>query len=45
MNNKLILKLTSGVLLFTMVAYTTPVFALTKDETVYSKLDTTRKNI
>lgn len=45
MNNKLILKMTSGALLCTMVAYTTPVFALTKDETVYSKLDSSRKKL
>lgn len=36
---KMITKLTSGVLLCTMLTYTTPLFAFTKDETVYSKLD------
>lgn len=35
MNKKII----SGVLLCTMLAYTTPVLAFTKDETVYSKTD------
>lgn len=39
MNNKVILKITSSMLLCTMFAYTSPVFALTKEETVYSKLD------
>ena len=33
------LKIISGALLLTMTAYTAPVFAYTKDETVYSKLD------
>ena len=42
MNNKMILKLTSSALLCSMFAYSVPVFALTKDETVYSKLDTSR---
>lgn len=37
MNKKVISKITSGVLLCTMLAYTTPVLAYTKDETVYSK--------
>lgn len=37
--NKFFTKLTSGVLLCTMITYTTPLFAFTKDETVYSKLD------
>lgn len=32
-------KIISGALLFTMSAYTLPVFAYTKDETVYSKMD------
>lgn len=36
MNNKII-KITSSLLLATMVAYTTPIFAFTKEETVYSK--------
>lgn len=39
MNNKIISKITSGVLVCTIFAYCTPVFAFTKDETVYSKLD------
>lgn len=39
MNKKII----SGVLLCTMFAYTTPVFAFTKEETVYSKIDNKRK--
>lgn len=38
MNYKFVLKLTSGVLLGTILLYTSPVFALTKEETVYSKL-------
>lgn len=33
------LKIISGALLLTMTAYTAPVLAYTKDETVYSKLD------
>lgn len=41
MNHKFVLKLTSGVLLGTMLVYTSPVLALTKEETVYSKWDTT----
>ena len=32
-------KIISGVLLCTMVFYTMPVMAVTKDETVYSKID------
>ena len=39
MNKKFISKITSGILLCTMVAYGAPVMAYTKDETVYSKLD------
>ncbi len=39
MNKKII----SGVLLCTMLAYTTPVLAFTKDETVYSKIDANGK--
>ncbi|MBR3133057.1 MAG: hypothetical protein IKG42_03170 [Clostridia bacterium] len=39
MNQKIIKKLTSGVLLVSMAAYTAPVLAFTKDETVYSKFD------
>lgn len=40
MNNKIISKITSGALLITVFAYTTPVLAYTKDETVYSKINT-----
>lgn len=39
MNHKIISKITSGALLCTMVAYTAPVLAYTKDETVYSKIN------
>ena len=39
MNNKIVSKVTSGILLGTMLVYTTPVLAFTKNETVYSKLD------
>ena len=39
MNHNLIKKLTSGALLISMAAYTAPILAFTKDETVYSKLD------
>ena len=41
MNKKLVLKIVSGLTLCSMVGYTLPVFAYTKDETVYSRLDTT----
>ena len=44
MNKKVISKITSSVLLCTMFAYTTPVFAFTKDETVYSKIDSNGNN-
>ena len=44
MNNKVISKIVSGTLLCSMVGYTLPVFAYTKDETVYSKLDTSGSN-
>ena len=44
MNNKVILKIVSGTLLCSMVGYTLPVFAYTKDETVYSKLDASGSN-
>jgi len=37
--HKMISKITSGVLLCTILAYTAPVFAYTKDETIYSKLN------
>lgn len=39
MKQKMVFKLTSGVLLGTMLLYTSPVLAFTKEETVYSKLD------
>lgn len=39
MNKKIISIITSSILLCTIIAYTTPVFAFTKDETVYSKID------
>ena len=39
MNKKIISRITSSILLCTIIAYTTPVFAFTKDETVYSKID------
>ncbi len=44
MNNKVISKVISGTLLCSMVGYTLPVFAYTKDETVYSKLDNEGNN-
>ena len=44
MKNKIISKITSGILLFTMTAYTAPVFAYTKEEMVYSKLDNSGKS-
>ncbi len=43
-NNKMISKVISGILLCSMVGYTLPVFAYTKDETVYSKLDSNGDN-
>lgn len=43
-NNKVISKVISGTLLCSMVGYTFPVFAYTKDETVYSKLDSDGNN-
>lgn len=39
MNKKIITKITTSALLCTMFAYTTPILAYTKDETVYSKMD------
>lgn len=44
MNSKIITKVTSGILICTILTYTTPVFAYTKDETVYSKLDSSGSN-
>ncbi|MCI8273593.1 MAG: hypothetical protein HFJ55_05890 [Clostridia bacterium] len=40
MNKKIIKKTTAGILLFTMFIYTTPILAYTKNETVYSKINT-----
>ena len=45
MNRKLKAKITSSVLLCTMLTYTSPIFAYTKEETVYTKVDNTRKRI
>lgn len=42
--NKKITKLTSTILLTTMLAYTTPILAFTKEETVYSKINTKGEN-
>ena len=39
MKSKIITKLTSGLLLCTMFAYTMPVLAYTKEEKVFTKLD------
>lgn len=45
MNNKIFSKVISSVLLCTILTYTTsPVFAYTKDETVYSKLNQNGEN-
>ena len=44
MNSKLVSKIVSGTLLVSMVGYTLPVFAYTKDETVYSKMDNAGTN-
>lgn len=44
MNNKKITKLTSTILLTTMLAYTTPILAFSKEETVYSKINTKGEN-
>lgn len=44
MNKKVILKLVAGTLLCSMVGYTLPVFAYTKEETVYTKLDSNGNN-
>lgn len=41
MKHKITSTILSFVLLFTIFAYTTPVLAFTKDDTVYSKLDST----
>lgn len=42
--NKKITKLTSTLLLTTMLAYTTPILAFTKEETVYSKINEKGEN-
>ena len=39
MSNKIISKIISGAILCSMITYTIPVLAYTKDETVYTKLD------
>ena len=44
MNNKIMSKIVASTLLVSMVGYTIPVFAYTKDETVYSKLDASGNN-
>lgn len=44
MNKKIVSKIVSGTLLCSMIGYTIPVFAHTKDETVYSKLDSSGNN-
>ena len=38
------IKITSSILLLSMLAYTMPVFGYTKEETVYSKIDASGKN-
>lgn len=44
MNKKVISKLVAGILLCSIVCYTLPVFAYTKEETVYTKLDSKGNN-
>lgn len=44
MNHKVIKKIVAGTLLCAMASYTLPVFAYTKEETVYTKLDCTGNN-
>lgn len=44
MNSKIKTKIISSTLLCTMCAYTVPVFAFTKDETVYSKINSRGEN-
>lgn len=44
MNKKIISKLVAGTLLCSMVGYTLPVFAYTKEETVYTKLESNGNN-
>lgn len=44
MNKKVVAKVISGTLLCSMLGYTIPVFSYTKDETVYSKLDSSGNN-
>ena len=43
--NKIKSKLIVGGLLISFLAYTSPVFAYAKDETVYTKVDNYRKGI
>ena len=45
MDKKIVKKVTSSLLLCTMLVYTSPIFAYTKDETVYTKIDNSRKRI
>ena len=44
MKSKTITKITSGALLVSMLGYSAPILAFTKDETVYSKHDVYGKN-
>ncbi len=44
MNSKIKTKIISSMLLCTICAYTVPVFAFTKDETVYSKINSNGEN-
>ena len=44
MNFKIRKKVISSILLCTICAYSTPIFAFTKDETVYSKVDSKGKD-
>ena len=44
MNHKIFSKMTAGVLLGSVLMYTSPIFAYTKEETVYTKLNTNGAN-
>lgn len=44
MNNKIILKITSSLLLCTIFAYTMPIYSFAKNETVYSKIGSDGSN-
>lgn len=44
MKHKIIAKITASILLCSLLAYTTPVLAATKEETVYSKINTQGSN-